>query len=63
MIKTLAFEQFEAVDNETLAIVKGGLSDCAQGTLATAALGAATGGGPWGAVGGGLVGVAAFCLW
>ncbi|MGT2924906.1 Blp family class II bacteriocin [Streptococcus caviae] len=59
-MNTMAFEQFEAMDNQALAAVEGGFSDCATGILGTGGLGAV--GGPWGIVGGAMVGAAAFCF-
>ena len=50
---TQTIENFNTLDLETLASVEGGLS-CDEGMLAVGGLGAV--GGPWGAVGGVLVG-------
>lgn len=59
-MNTQAFERFDIMDNEALSAVEGGLSDCATGILGTGGLGAV--GGPWGMVGGAMVGAAAFCF-
>ena len=56
---TQTIENFNTLDLETLASVEGGLS-CAGGMLAVGGRGA--GGGPWGAVGGVLVGAALYCF-
>ena len=50
---TQTIENFNTLDLETLASVEGGLS-CDEGMLAV--------GGPWGAVGGVLVGAALYCF-
>lgn len=57
---TTVYERFDVMDNESLSAVKGGLSDCALGILSTGGLGAV--GGPWGLVGGAMVGAATFCF-
>lgn len=36
-MNTQVFEQFEIMDNQTLAAVEGGFSDCAAGILGTSA--------------------------
>ena len=56
---TQTIENFNTLDLETLASVEGGLS-CDEGMLAVGVLGAV--GGPWGAVGGVLVGAALYCF-
>ena len=56
---TQTIKNFNPLDLETLASVEGGFS-CDEGMLAVGALGAA--GGPWGAVGGVLVGAALYCF-
>ena len=56
---TQTIENFNTLDLETLASVEGGLS-CDEGRLAVGGLGAV--GGPWGAVGGVLVGAALYCF-
>ena len=56
---TQTIENFNTLDLETLASVEGGLS-CDEGMLAVGGLGAI--GGPWGAVGGVLVGAALYCF-
>ena len=56
---TQTIENFNTLDLETLASVEGGLS-CDEGMLAVGGLGSV--GGPWGAVGGVLVGAALYCF-
>ena len=56
---TQTIENFNTLDLETLASVEGGLS-CDEGMLAVGGLGEV--GGPWGAVGGVLVGAALYCF-
>ena len=56
---TQTIENFNTLDLETLASVEGGLS-CDEWMLAVGGLGAV--GGPWGAVGGVLVGAALYCF-
>ena len=56
---TQTIENFNTLDLETLASVEGGLS-CDEGMLAVGGLGAVCG--PWGAVGGVLVGAALYCF-
>ena len=56
---TQTIENFNTLDLETLASVEGGLS-CDEGMLAVGGLGPV--GGPWGAVGGVLVGAALYCF-
>ena len=56
---TQTIENFNTLDLETLASVEGGLS-CDEGMLEVGGLGAV--GGPWGAVGGVLVGAALYCF-
>ena len=56
---TQTIENFNTLDLETLASVEGGLA-CDEGMLAVGGLGAV--GGPWGAVGGVLVGAALYCF-
>ena len=56
---TKTMEQFEVLDTETLASVQG-RNFCENGILAMAGIG--TAGGPWGVVGGVLVGAAIYCL-
>ncbi|MFR7931366.1 MAG: Blp family class II bacteriocin [Streptococcus thermophilus] len=56
---TQTIENFNTLDLETLASVEGGLS-CDEGMLVVGGLGAV--GGPWGAVGGVLVGAALYCF-
>ena len=56
---TQTIENFNTLDLETLASVEGGLS-CDEGMLGVGGLGAV--GGPWGAVGGVLVGAALYCF-
>lgn len=53
------FEQFELMDNKELSTIEGGVS-CFEGVVGVGGLGAVAG--PWGVVGGVLVGAAAFCM-
>ena len=56
---TQTIENFNTLDLETLASVEGGLS-CDEGMLAVGGLVAV--GGPWGSVGGVIVGAALYCF-
>lgn len=58
-MSTQATKQFDTLDNASLEGIKGGVS-CFEGVLGLGGLGAV--GGPWGVVGGVLVGFAGFCM-
>ena len=58
-MNTKTFEQFDVMTDTELAKVEGGVS-CFEGVIGVGGLGCV--GGPWGMVGGVLVGAAAFCM-
>ena len=58
-MNTKMMSQFEIMDTDMLACVEGGVS-CFEGVVGIGSLGAAAG--PWGALGGVLVGYASFCM-
>ncbi|SDJ30049.1 Blp family class II bacteriocin [Streptococcus equinus] len=58
-MNTKTFEQFDVMTEAELSTVEGGVS-CFEGVIGVGGLGSTAG--PWGLVGGVLVGAAAFCM-
>lgn len=58
-MNTKAMEKFEVMDEMVLSTIEGGVS-CFEGVIGVGGLGAVAG--PWGVLGGVLVGTAAFCM-